>query len=70
MKYFKILAILLFSSVISFYACDNKTKEAKQETIKPMEVKDSPTPPKAATPNPANLERLLKMQEVSGIIPV
>ena len=56
MKYFKIIAILLFSTVISFYACDNKTKAAKQETSNPLEVKDSPAPQKAATPNPTTLE--------------
>jgi len=56
MKYFKIIAILLFSTVISFYACDNKTKAPNQETSEPLEVKDAPTPPKAATPNPASLE--------------
>lgn len=56
MKYFKILAILLFSSVISFYACNNKTKAPQQETSKPIEVQDAPAPPKAATPNPAILE--------------
>ena len=44
MKYFKILAILLFSSVISFYACNDNTNSPKKETPKPFEVSNSPTP--------------------------
>ena len=36
MKYFKILSILLFSSVIFFYACNNKTDSQKKETSKPF----------------------------------
>ena len=56
MKYFKILTILLFSSVISFYACNENTKAAKQETLKPLEVLDPTTPPNTTTLKPANLE--------------
>jgi len=56
MKYFKILAILLFSSVISFYACKDNTNAQKQEAREPLEVFDSPTLPNATTPNPATLE--------------
>jgi len=56
MKYFKILTILLFSSVISFYACNDNTKAAKQETLKPLEVLNPTTPPNAITPKPATLE--------------
>ena len=56
MKYFKILAILLFSSVFSFYACNDNSKAQKQETLKSLEVLDSTTPPNTTTPNPATLE--------------
>ncbi len=51
MKYFKILAILLFSSVISFYACNDNTNAQKKETAKPMKVLDLPTPTNATTQN-------------------
>jgi ribosomal protein S27E len=56
MKYFKILAILLFSSVISFYACNDNTNSPKKETPKPFEVSNSPTPTNATTPNAATPE--------------
>ena len=36
MKYFKIITILLFSVVISFYSCNDSTKTSKQtEATKP-----------------------------------
>lgn len=44
MKFFKILALLIFSSIISFYACNNNTKTQKKETAKPMKIIDLPTP--------------------------
>ena len=56
MKYFKILAILLLSSVISFYACNDKSDAIKQKARESLEVSDSPTLPNAATPNPATPE--------------
>jgi len=56
MKYFKILAILLLSSVISFYACNDNDDARKQEARESLEVSDSPTLPNAATPNPATPE--------------
>ena len=56
MKNFNMLTILLFSSVISFCACNNNTKVQKQETLKPLKALDSPTPAKAVTPNPATLQ--------------
>lgn len=56
MKNFKILAILIFSSVISFYSCKEKTNEQKQETKDPMEVLDSRTKPDTKTPDPATVE--------------
>jgi len=56
MKYFKILTILLFSSFISFYSCNDNTNSQKQETKEPSEVLDSLTLKNATTPNPATLE--------------
>ena len=56
MKYFKILAILLLSSVISFYACNDNADARKQEARESLEVSDSPNLPNAATPNPATPE--------------
>lgn len=53
MKYFKLLAIILFSSTISFYACNNEGDARKQEARESLEVSDSPTPPNATTPEPA-----------------
>ena len=56
MKYFKILAILLFSSVISFYACNDNTNTQKKETVEPLEFLDSPAPTNATTQNQATTE--------------
>ena len=54
MNYFKILAILMFSSVISFYACnDNADAAVKKEAKESLNVS---TQPNAATPNPATPE--------------
>ncbi len=36
MKYYKIFAILLLSSFISFYSCNDKTNSQKKETTKPF----------------------------------
>ena len=41
MKYFKILAILLFSSVISFYSCNDNKKTVKEDNTKSVEVENS-----------------------------
>ena len=56
MKYFKILAILLLSSVISFYACNDNADANKKEARESLEVSDSPTQPNVETPNPATPE--------------
>lgn len=56
MKYFKIFAILLFSFVISFYSCNEKSKKPKQETVKSLKVSDPTVPLNATTPKPANAE--------------
>ncbi|MBV1924455.1 MAG: hypothetical protein KUG68_10560 [Flavobacteriaceae bacterium] len=45
MKYFKILTIVLFSSVLTFYSCNDKPKTPEQETVKTKEV----TSPNATT---------------------
>jgi len=64
MKNFNILTILLFTLVIFFCACNNKTKVQKQEILKPLEVLDSTTTPKAITPNPA----ILQTSQNTGIV--
>ena len=46
MKSFKTLAILVCSSVIFFYACNDKTSTPKQETFTSVEVSDTATPTK------------------------
>ena len=48
MKNFKILAILLFSSVISFYSCNDETKKQEQEATEPQPLELS-TPPANST---------------------
>ncbi len=56
MKYFKILTILLLSSVISFYACNDSAEAPKQEASEPLEVSTSPVQPNIAAPTPATPE--------------
>lgn len=54
MNYFKILAILLLSSVISLYACNNNADSVKKEARESLKVSNSPTTtPNPATPEPA-----------------
>ena len=58
MKYLKILPILLFCSVISFFACNDTTKSQKEEAPKQFEASDLPTLTNApnstnATPEPS-----------------
>jgi hypothetical protein len=54
MNYFKILAILLLSSVISLYACnDNADAAIKKEAKESLNVSSSPTQSNPATPEPA-----------------
>jgi hypothetical protein len=56
MKYSKLLAILLLSSVITFCACgDNKADARKQEARESLGVVNPPASPNA-TPNPATPE--------------
>lgn len=49
MKYFKIHTILLLSSVLFFYGCNDKSKTPKQDTAKPVEVSDTPKPTNSNT---------------------
>jgi len=57
MKYFKTLSILLFSSVLFFYSCNDSSKTTKQDVSDSVEVVDSTVAPvKATTPNPVNAE--------------
>lgn len=51
MKNSKILTILLTSSIISFYACNDKANVTKIDTTNPLEVSSSPTPTNTTTPN-------------------
>ena len=57
MKYTKILAILLLSSVISFYSCnDDKADARKQKAKESLGVPSTATIPNVATPNPTTSE--------------
>ena len=58
MKYIKILTIILLSSVISFYACNDKADARKKEAREAVETANPSTttiapPPNPATPEPA-----------------
>ncbi len=53
MKYYKILSILLLSTVISFYACNDKSSAAKQEAREALEAANPPSAPNATIPNGA-----------------
>ena len=53
MNYFRILTILLFSSIISLYACNDNTDAVKKEARETLDVSNVPTQPNAATPEPA-----------------
>ena len=52
MKYFKILAILLCSSVISFYACNEKTTTDSQKKVEPQPYNVSNSSNQTNTANP------------------
>ncbi len=56
MKYFKIVAILLLSSVMSFYACNDKSNARKQEARESLKISDPATTPDAVIPNPTTPE--------------
>ncbi|MFT5846540.1 MAG: hypothetical protein ACJARX_000412 [Psychroserpens sp.] len=50
MKYFKIL-VILFSSVLFFYGCNDKSKTPKEEAVKQVVVPNAPVLPKTSNPN-------------------
>ena len=61
MKYSKILSILLLSSVISFFSCNDKPSAAKQQARESLEAANPPSAPNAVnppinTPNPPTAE--------------
>ncbi|MDG5490704.1 hypothetical protein [Psychroserpens sp. SPM9] len=49
MKYFKTLAILLLSSVLFFYGCNDKSKTTKKDKAKPVEVSNTTKPENLTT---------------------
>jgi hypothetical protein len=53
MKYFKIITILLLSSAISFYACNDNSDTIRQKARESLTVSSPPTLPNAAVQNPA-----------------
>ncbi len=52
MNYLKTLTILLFSTVITFSACNESTDSGKQEVKESPIVSEPPATPNAATPEP------------------
>lgn len=50
MKYFKNIAIILFSAVLVFYACDDKNND-KKTTPQPIDASNTPVPINANTSN-------------------
>lgn len=50
MKYLKIRTLLLLSSVLFFYGCNDKSKTPEQTTTTPVEVSDTPKPTNPTTP--------------------
>ncbi len=56
MKYQKIFAILIFGSVLTFFACNNNTNSSKNEPLKPFEASDLPTSKSSTNQNNATTE--------------
>ncbi len=56
MNYFKILTILLLSSVISFYSCSDNSDAVKKEAREKLNTSDVAAQPNAVAPNPATVE--------------
>ncbi|MFD0798125.1 hypothetical protein ACFQZJ_11695 [Maribacter chungangensis] len=56
MKYFKLLAVLIFSAVVSLTSCKDAAKAPKQETSPPANVAEPFTPPSNPTQNIATPE--------------
>ncbi len=64
MKYFKTLALLLFLSALSFFACNDNSDAVKQKARESLPVTNSPALPTASTPNPATAE---PVQNAAGV---
>lgn len=62
MKYVKILPLLLMSTVIFLYSCNDKTKAPKETDSKSVEVENSASKPAVTTPTPAE-----PAQNASGV---
>jgi hypothetical protein len=53
MKFFKVIAIVLFSSATFFYACNDNSNDVRQKAKESLQVSSSPTLPDATAQNPA-----------------
>ncbi|WP_323788591.1 hypothetical protein [Psychroserpens sp.] len=57
MKYFKIIALLLLSSTLSFYSCNDNKKTVKEDNTKSVEVEKQATKAsETTTPPPTTTE--------------
>jgi hypothetical protein len=52
MKYFKLITLLVFSSILCFYGCNEDTKTKKQDTTEQSKVTDPVTPQTTTPTNP------------------
>jgi len=66
MKYFKIVGIVVFSSIISFYGCNDTTatKTQKKEDPKPFDASNSSTQTNSANPNTSTTD---SSQNAAGV---
>lgn len=64
MKYFKLITVLIITSVISFSACNDNSNAVREEAKESLEVANSPTLPNAAVQNPAVPEPKLNAEGV------
>jgi len=53
MKYVKITALLLLSSVLFFYGCNDTSKTSKQDTAKPVKASETTSPVNPSPVEPA-----------------
>ncbi len=56
MKYLKLLALLVFVSVLSLSSCQEATKATEKEPLRTLKVEDLARPATPTTQNPAALE--------------
>jgi len=56
MKYLKLIAVVVFSSVLSFSSCKEATKAPEKEPLRTLTIEDLATPQTPTTQNPAALE--------------